>query len=108
MASERGGTPHSPISLAVVVSLLSVLLVLFFSAAIFLNYVLTVHYVHELQAQQAKQGIPVCRVLKGVAEARNGAVFWEQNNPRTYENRLAPELTRLYVITGCEHMTGPL
>lgn len=106
---ERPGQSRTPISLAVVSSVLGVLVALLVTGAIFLNYVLMVHYIHGLQEQQRRQGIPVCKALKEVARAKNGAtLFGGEYNPNSYINRLSAGMTQLYITTGCEKITGPL
>lgn len=84
--------PTSPISLAVFSVLIGVLLVALFAGAIGLNYFLMVHYIHTLQAEQMRQGIPLCHTLKSLAMNGNDT----------------KDMTRLYLTSGCVRITGPL
>lgn len=100
--------PASPISLAVITSILAVLLVIFFTGAIALNYALMVHYIHTLQAQQAKQAVGTCQRLKDIARSKDGAVLYQPDNPNSFDVRLANGMTQLYLKSGCVKITGPL
>lgn len=105
MGAPRGS---NPISLAVVVSVMAALLVVFFVGAIAVGYALTTQHITTLQRQQKQQSVPTCRVLKDLAQARNGAIYYDPGNPLSYENRLANDMILLYEKTGCAQITGPL
>lgn len=102
------GRQSSPISLAVVTSVVSVLMVIFFGLAVAGSYALTIHSVGVQRQQERAQGIQelraICHTLDSLASLKPPAGDAKQHASRAYEQRFHDTIIQLRPDLGCQRL----
>jgi hypothetical protein len=99
----------SPYAAVVAGSLILVALLALLGGTIGGSYVLMVHYVTTLQAQQhaaqAKNAMGLCKAVQEMDLAGRGAVF-STGQAASYGHKLSAAIHQLFVSSGCSVLLG--
>lgn len=106
------GKPPSPISVAVVVSLLCAFFILATGAAIGGSYLLNIQTIHreeaaaaELHAREAqaqiRNSVPMCKALVKMDDASQPPVVNASGSPHSYGHKLATAIHELVASSKC-------